>query len=76
MPIYEFRCTKCGVVTEDYCRKTTVRVACPSCGAEAEKKPSSFSVRGFPNEKQNQLPKSLGGPWDYSNQERGNLREI
>jgi len=46
MPIYEFRCLKCGDVFESLCLKSSDenQVTCPSCGeARTERVLSTFS---------------------------------
>jgi putative FmdB family regulatory protein len=46
MPIYDYRCRRCGEVHEVFAQKTDAAPAkCPSCGAEdLEKLLSSFNV--------------------------------
>jgi putative FmdB family regulatory protein len=49
MPIYEFKCKKCGNVFEYLCIKSSDRenAACPSCGrGKAEVLLSTFSSSG------------------------------
>jgi putative FmdB family regulatory protein len=48
MPIYDYRCRKCGAVSEAFLRSPDAKPArCPSCGSQSlEKLPSAFSVLG------------------------------
>ncbi|MBS4021643.1 MAG: zinc ribbon domain-containing protein [Dethiobacter sp.] len=53
MPIYEFRCARCGVKTEKLCRlgETGESLSCPSCGRNELKKIFSLIQRkGRPGE--------------------------
>jgi len=44
MPIYEFRCTRCGAILEVLLPAGQVPAKCPKCGAtELERKVSTFS---------------------------------
>ena len=47
--LYEFKCTKCGKITEELVKLGTEKIDCPSCGAPAEKILSApnFIVHGF-----------------------------
>jgi len=49
MPIYEFKCKKCGTLYESLCFRSNGedRGPCPSCGAEdSEKMMSTFASMG------------------------------
>jgi len=47
MPVYEYRCDRCGVDFERLLFSSSTRVACPSCGAaEVTRRPSSFGMSG------------------------------
>ncbi|MBW1780901.1 MAG: zinc ribbon domain-containing protein [Deltaproteobacteria bacterium] len=49
MPIYEFKCKKCGTVFESLCFRSSGedKGPCPSCGSEkSEKLLSTFSSAG------------------------------
>lgn len=48
MPIYEFKCTKDGTVTEQFVKMGTEEVECPKCKGVARKIISSctFSLKG------------------------------
>ncbi|RJQ53612.1 MAG: zinc ribbon domain-containing protein [Actinobacteria bacterium] len=46
MPIYEFRCSKCGEKFEDLVCAGTETATCPKCGAgEAKRLFSAFGVK-------------------------------
>jgi len=46
MPIYEYRCPKCGAEFEKLARNSSEKAACEKCGAKnAEKKLSTFSAK-------------------------------
>jgi putative FmdB family regulatory protein len=47
MPLYEFRCVKCGAEFEKLVRSATAdKVTCPACGgSEVEQQFSSFASR-------------------------------
>ena len=50
MPIFEFRCTECGHVFEEYTRKRNLLgIECPKCNALATKEMSvsNFKVNGY-----------------------------
>jgi putative FmdB family regulatory protein len=49
MPIYEFKCKKCGAIYECLCFRTSGedKGPCPTCGSEdSEKQLSTFSSGG------------------------------
>jgi putative FmdB family regulatory protein len=47
MPLYEYKCEKCGATFEAITRITEKdETECPECGAPAERQVSSFAVGG------------------------------
>lgn len=47
MPMYEYKCARCGAEFEEILRITEKdEVACPECGAPAERQQSGCSVGG------------------------------
>lgn len=44
MPLYEYRCLKCGYTFEELAGKDDPAVDCKSCGSKTEKLMSSFSA--------------------------------
>ena len=46
MPIYDYRCRRCGAVSEVFLRSPDAEPAkCPNCGSESlERLPSAFGV--------------------------------
>jgi putative FmdB family regulatory protein len=52
MPIYEYRCEKCGTKFEKFVRSSSARIElrCPQCGSEEVRKVFSlFGTSGFRN---------------------------
>jgi len=47
MPLYEFECTNCGKIIEDFVKIGTIKIKC-SCGGSAKKimSSSSFILKG------------------------------
>lgn len=45
MPIYEYRCPKCGNSVEKLVRSFDAEVNCPVCGERMERLLSSFSIK-------------------------------
>ena len=46
MPIYEYKCGKCGEVAEILLKRSDEKVACPACGSKRlEKLMSTFSAQ-------------------------------
>lgn len=49
MPIYDFRCTDCGLTKEKLVSSATAKTECPGCGAQMERQISgaqSFYFKG------------------------------
>ncbi|SPF48621.1 putative regulatory protein, FmdB family [Syntrophobacter sp. SbD1] len=44
MPLYEYRCTKCGDTFEQLILGESEPMSCPKCQGEVEKLISSFSI--------------------------------
>ena len=48
MPLYEFKCPRCGEEAELLMRlNDTAKVECPHCAGIMEKQMSTFNFRGF-----------------------------
>ena len=46
MPIFEYRCTSCGVSSEKIQRQPLDEIPCPTCGQKAVRSVSRFAVAG------------------------------
>lgn len=45
MPIYEYRCSACGALSEKICRSDVQEIACPQCGEPARRIVSLFAAK-------------------------------
>jgi putative FmdB family regulatory protein len=62
MPIYEFKCRKCGDEYEELIFKSSYEVHCPKCGSsDAEKLLSSFRSRSGSRNGVSEMSSSGGG---------------